>query len=215
MSDLRVLVADDDPVSRTVVAAILRKGGYPVQLASDGNEAWSFLERKDPPSMAVMDWMMPGLDGPEICRRVRTLNSQTPTYVILLTSRDASADIVAGLHAGADDYVTKPPKEDELLARLSVGARVVTLQQALADRVKKLEEALSNVKQLQGLLPICSYCKSIRDDQNYWRRVETYISEHSGVQFSHSFCPDCYERYVKPQLDELEAKTQQPGYKAR
>ena len=215
MSDLRVLVADDDPVSRTVVAAILRKGGYRVQLASDGNEAWSFLERKDPPSMAVMDWMMPGLDGPEICRRVRTLASQTPTYVILLTSRDASADIVAGLHAGADDYVTKPPKEDELLARLSVGARVVTLQQALADRVKKLEEALSNVKQLQGLLPICSYCKSIRDDQNYWRRVETYISDHSGVQFSHSFCPDCYERYVKPQLDELEAKQQQRGSRGK
>jgi sigma-B regulation protein RsbU (phosphoserine phosphatase) len=215
MSDLRVLVADDDPVSRTVVAAILRKGGYNVQLANDGNEAWSILEQKEPPAMAVMDWMMPGLDGPEICRRVRTLASQTPTYVILLTSRDASADIVAGLHAGADDYVTKPPKEDELLARLSVGARVVTLQQALADRVKKLEEALSNVKQLQGLLPICSYCKSIRDDQNYWRRVETYISEHSGVQFSHSFCPDCYERYVKPQLDELEARTQKHGTKAR
>jgi CheY-like chemotaxis protein len=215
MSDLRVLVADDDPVSRTVVAAIVRKGGYKVQLANDGNEAWATLQQKEPPSMAIIDWMMPGLDGPEICRRVRTLASPTPPYVILLTSRDASADIVAGLHAGADDYVTKPAKEDELLARLNVGARVVTLQQALADRVKKLEEALSNVKQLQGLLPICSYCKSIRDDQNYWRRVETYISEHSGVQFSHSFCPDCYERYVKPQLDELEAKAQQHGSKAR
>jgi CheY-like chemotaxis protein len=215
MFDLRVLVADDDPVSRTVVAAILRKGGYVVQFANDGNEAWSILQQNDPPEMAVIDWMMPGLDGPEICRRVRTLALQTPTYVIPLTSRDTSADIVAGLHAGADDYVTKPAKEDELLARLSVGARIVTLQQALADRVKKLEEALSNVKQLQGLLPICSYCKSIRDDQNYWRRVETYISEHSGVQFSHSFCPDCYERYVKPQLDELEAKTQQHGTKAR
>src|ERR687891_1483342 len=215
MSDLRVLVADDDPVSRTVVAAILRKGGYEVQLANDGAQAWAVLQQPDPPAMAVMDWMMPELDGPEICRRLRTLDTQTPTYVILLTSRDASADIVAGLHAGADDYVTKPPQQDELLARLSVGARVVTLQQALADRVKKLEEALSNVKQLQGLLPICSYCKSIRDDQNYWRRVETYISEHSGVQFSHSFCPDCYERYVKPQLDELEAKTQQHGTKGR
>ena len=204
-----MLVADDDPVSRTVVAAILRKGGYDVRLAADGLDAWAVLQESTPPSLAVMDWMMPGLDGPEICRRLRTLDTQTPTYVILLTSRDASADIVTGLEAGADDYVTKPPQEDELLARLSVGTRVVKLQQALADRVKKLEEALSNVKQLQGLLPICSYCKSIRDDQNYWRRVETYISDHSGVQFSHSFCPDCYERYVKPQLDELEAKQQQ------
>ena len=126
--------------------------------------------------------------------------------MILLTSRDASSDIVAGLRAGADDYVTKPPDEDELLARINVGARVVKLQHALADRVRQLEEALSNVKQLQGLLPICSYCKSIRNDQNYWQRVETYISDHSGVQFSHSYCPDCYGQYVQPQLDELDAK---------
>ena len=206
MSDLRVLVADDEPVSRTVVAAILRKGGYPVQLATDGEQAWRILQQPDPPALVVMDWMMPGLDGPEVCRRIRTLETATPSYVILLTSRDASSDIVAGLVAGADDYVTKPPDEDELLARINVGARVVKLQHALADRVRQLEEALSNVKQLQGLLPICSYCKSIRNDQNYWQRVETYISDRSGVQFSHSYCPDCYRQYVQPQLDELDAK---------
>jgi CheY-like chemotaxis protein len=205
MADLTVLVADDDAVSRTVVAAILRKGNYAVKLAGDGGEAWEALQSAAPPAIAVIDWMMPVLDGPEICRRLRSLQTSTPSYVILLTSRDAAADVVAGLDSGADDYVTKPAREDELLARVSVGVRVVTLQRMLAERVKSLEEALSNVKQLQGLLPICSYCKSIRDDQNYWRRVETYISDHSDVRFSHSFCPDCYERYVKPQLDELEA----------
>jgi CheY-like chemotaxis protein len=203
MADLPVLVADDDAVSRTVVAAILRKGGYSVRVAGDGGEAWRVLSSKEAPPLAVIDWMMPVLDGPDICRRLRQVESKTPTYVILLTSRDASADIVAGLQAGADDYVTKPAREDELLARVSVGARVAKLQQALADRVQSLEDALSKVKQLQGLLPICMYCKSIRDDQNYWRRVETYITEHSDAQFSHSFCPDCYERYVKPQLEEL------------
>jgi CheY-like chemotaxis protein len=208
MTDLSVLVADDDAVSRRVVAAILRKGGYSVRLAADGGEAWSVLQGPHPPCIAVIDWMMPVIDGPEICRRLRNIETQAPIYVILLTSRDAPADIVAGLDSGADDYVTKPAREDELLARVSVGVRLITLQQALADRVQSLEEALSNVKQLQGLLPICSYCKSIRDDQNYWRRVETYLSEHSGVQFSHSFCPDCYERYVKPQLDEFEAAQQ-------
>ncbi len=206
MSELRVLVADYEPVSRTLVAAILRKGGYEVELAADGEQAWAALQQPTAPYLAVMDWMMPGLDGPEICRRLRTLNSDTPTYVILLTSRDASADIVAGLRAGADDYVTKPPDEDELLARVNVGARVVRLQHALADRVRRLQEALSNVKQLQGLLPICSYCKRIRDDRNYWQQVEGYITEHSGVQFSHSYCPDCFERYVKPQIDELDAR---------
>jgi DNA-binding response OmpR family regulator len=200
----RVLVVDDDAVSRSVVAAMLRKNGYAVDLADDGEMAWGMLQAQEAPSLAVMDWMMPGLDGPEICRRLRTLDTPTPTYVILLTSRDAAADVVAGLRAGADDYVTKPPNEDELVARVSVGARVVALQQALAERLKRLEDALANVKQLQGLLPICSYCKRIRDDQNYWQQVESYISVHSGVQFSHSFCPDCYEKYVKPQLVELE-----------
>jgi DNA-binding response OmpR family regulator len=201
---LPVLVADDEPVSRTVVAAILRKGGYDVHLASDGEQAWSALQRPDAPPLAIMDWMMPGLDGPEICRRLRRIETPTPTYVILLTSRDAAADIVEGLRAGADDYVTKPPHEDELLARISVGARFVALQQTLADRVRRLEEALSKVKQLQGLLPMCSYCKRIRDDQNYWQQVESYITVHSGVQFSHGYCPECFEKYVKPQLDALE-----------
>jgi CheY-like chemotaxis protein len=204
MATTRVLVVDDDAVSRTIVAAMLRKNGFDVQLANDGEQAWAMLQQPGAPPLAVMDWMMPGLDGPEVCRRLRTLETSTPTYVILLTSRDAAADIVQGLRAGADDYVTKPPDQDELVARVSVGARMVALQQTLADRVRRLEEALSNVKQLQGLLPICSYCKRIRDDQNYWQQVESYISVHSGVQFSHSYCPDCYEKYVKPQLDELE-----------
>jgi sigma-B regulation protein RsbU (phosphoserine phosphatase) len=130
--------------------------------------------------------------------------------VILLTSRDASADIVEGLRAGADDYVTKPPHEEELLARIAVGARVVALQQTLADRLRRLEEALSKVKQLQGLLPMCSYCKRIRDDQNYWQQVESYMSVHSGVQFSHSYCPECFDKYVQPQLDALD-ELQEPG----
>jgi CheY-like chemotaxis protein len=199
-----VLVADDEPVSRTIVAAMLRKGGYEVQLAADGEQAWASLQQPDAPSLAILDWMMPGVDGPEICRRLRTIDTPTPTYVILLTSRDAAADVVEGLRAGADDYVTKPPNADELLARIAVGARVVALQQTLADRVRRLEEALSKVKQLQGLLPICSYCKRIRDDQNYWQQVESYISVHSGVQFSHSYCPECFDKYVKPQLDAFE-----------
>lgn len=200
----RVLVADDDAVSRTVVAAMLKKNGFMVQFAYDGEQAWGALQDADPPSLVVLDWMMPGLDGPEVCRRVRALDSRTPPYIVLLTSRDASADIVEGLRAGADDYVTKPPNEEELLARVNVGARVLALQQTLADRVQRLEEALANVKQLQGLLPICSYCKRIRDDQNYWQQVESYISVHSGVQFSHSYCPDCFNRHVKPQLDALD-----------
>jgi CheY-like chemotaxis protein len=204
MNQLQVLIADDEPVSRAVVSAMLTKAGYAVYVAADGEQAWAMLSAEGAPPIVLLDWMMPGIDGPEIARRLRARQSATPPYVILLTARDASADIVEGLRAGANDYVTKPPNEDELVARVSVGARVVELQQALAERVRSLEEALANVKTLQGLLPMCSYCKAIRDDQNYWQQVETYFHDHSGVQFSHSYCPSCYERHVKPQLEALD-----------
>jgi phosphoserine phosphatase RsbU/P len=208
MTSLEVLVADDEPVSRTVVAAMIRKAGFTVILAKDGDEAWACLTGERPPAIALLDWMMPGLDGPEVISRVRARRDETPTYMILLTSRDSSADVVAGLRAGADDYVTKPADEEELIARVNVGARVVGLQVALADRVRSLEDALANVKALQTLLPMCSYCKAIRNDQNYWQKVETYFHQHSGVQFSHSYCPTCYERFVKPQLDALDDVSQ-------
>jgi DNA-binding response OmpR family regulator len=201
---LQILVADDEPVSRTVVGAMLKKAGYVVRYAHDGEEAWQQLDVDTAPALALLDWEMPGLQGPEVVQRIRASRRQTPTYVILLTSRDSSADIVQGLRAGADDYVTKPANEDELIARVNVGARVVQLQLALADRVRSLEEALANVKALQTLLPMCAYCKSIRNDQNYWEKVETYFTQHSGVSFTHSYCPSCYERFVRPELEALE-----------
>lgn len=208
MPPLQVLVADDEPVSRTVVGAMLKKAGYDVIFAPDGEQAWRVLDVPSPPPIALLDWEMPGLAGPEVVERIRARGDQTPTYVILLTSRDSSADIVAGLKGGANDYVTKPANEDELIARVNVGARVVELQAALAERVRSLEEALANVKALQTLLPMCAYCKSIRNDQNYWEKVETYFQQHSGVSFSHSYCPTCYERFVKPQLEALEDVTE-------
>jgi sigma-B regulation protein RsbU (phosphoserine phosphatase) len=204
MIPLHVLVADDEPVSRTVVGAMVKKAGYPVLFAQDGQQAWELLNRDDPPALALLDWEMPGLQGPEVVQRLRSRDQASPTYIILLTSRDSSADIVQGLRAGADDYVTKPANEDELIARVNVGARVVRLQSALAERVRSLEEALANVKALQTLLPMCAYCKSIRNDQNYWEKVETYFTQHSNVAFTHSYCPSCYERFVRPELEALE-----------
>ena len=204
MSPLQVLVADDDAVSRTVVGAMLKKAGYPVIYATEGEQAWRTLDSEDPPALALLDWEMPGLQGPEVVKRIRGKQMPSPTYVILLTSRHSSADIVEGLRAGADDYVTKPANEDELVARVSVGARVVQLQTALAERVRSLEEALATVKALQTLLPMCAYCKSIRNDQNYWEKVETYFTQHSNVSFTHSYCPNCYERFVRPELEALE-----------
>jgi CheY-like chemotaxis protein len=157
--------------------------------------------------------MMPELDGVEICRRVRALpTTTTPPYLILLTAKSGKEDVVIGLDAGANDYLTKPFDRAELRARVQVGAHVLELQANLATRVRELEAALSEVKQLQGLLPICSYCKKIRDEQNHWHRVESYISEHAEVEFSHGICPTCYTDVVQPQLNQLESRE---NYKTR
>ncbi|MCS7021906.1 MAG: response regulator [Gemmataceae bacterium] len=196
----QVLVADDDPISARVLEATLRRWGYVVTIARDGLAAWEILQQQDCPRLAILDWMMPGLEGPEICRRVRALHRPVPTYIILLTAKGNAQDIVAGLESGADDYVTKPFDQAELHSRLRVGERIVELQQGLADRVRELEEALSQVKTLKGLLPICAYCMKIRDDRNYWQRVETYIAAHSNARFSHGICPECWKKVVEPEL---------------
>lgn len=197
---LPVLVAEDDVVSSRVLEATLKHWGHAVEVVRDGAAAWEVLQRDDCPKLAVVDWMMPGLEGPEVCRRARALGRAVPTYIILLTARGNTDDVVAGLDSGADDFVTKPFDRQELRSRLRVGARMVTLQQAMADRVAELEIALSQVKTLSGLLPICSYCKKVRDDKNYWQRVETYIAAHSHARFSHGICPDCWSAVIEPEL---------------
>jgi sigma-B regulation protein RsbU (phosphoserine phosphatase) len=194
---MRVLVAEDSFASLSRLASMIADWGFDVRRASDGNEAWQILQEAEPPPMAVLDWMMPEVDGLELCRRVRDEPRLQSSYLVLLTARVDQDDVVAGLEGGADDYLTKPVNPSELRARLNTGQRIVSLQQSLAERIHDLESAMSRVHQLQGLLPICTYCKKIRDDQNYWQQVESYISSHSGVQFSHGICPGCYEILMK------------------
>jgi phosphoserine phosphatase RsbU/P len=200
-----ILIAEDEAVSRRYLESTLRKWGYEVVVASNGAEAWKLLEGHDTPSVAILDWVMPEMDGLEVCRRARTSPATAATYLIVLTARGGHDATVRGLESGADDFVTKPFDLDELRARVQVGVRVASLQTRLAERVRQLEEALGKVKQLQGLLPICAYCKKIRNDRNYWQQVEGYISEHSEAQFSHGVCPECYAKFVKPELEKSEA----------
>ncbi len=200
---MRILIAEDDLISFEVLQAHLCKWGHEIVSATDGREAWLALGAEGAPRLAIVDWMMPGLDGLEICRRIRQDQRTRSMYVILLTARGQREDVVEGLDAGADDYVVKPFNPSELRARVQVGVRVVELQGALADRVGELEEALANVKQLSGLLPICSYCKKIRDDQNYWQQVEAFVATRTEARFSHSICPDCYDRHVRKDLERL------------
>jgi phosphoserine phosphatase RsbU/P len=201
---MRILMAEDDPTSRHLLQRTLRKWGHEVVVARDGNEAWRALQETESPPIAILDWMMPGIDGVEICRMVRQTPTVPPVYIILLTAKGAKSDIVEGLVAGANDYITKPFDRAELQARVQVGVTVVELQQKLAARVIELEEALAHIKVLQGILPICSYCKHVRSDENYWQSVECYISEHSDAKFSHSICPNCYETVLKPQLQKMQ-----------
>jgi DNA-binding response OmpR family regulator len=188
---MSILIAEDDSVSRRLLEEVLRRWGHAVEVVTDGTAAWEALSRPVPPRLAVLDWVMPGVDGLTLCRRVRALERPDPTYLILLTARSESADVVAGLDAGADDYLTKPFRTEELRARVGVGLRVAVLQRSLAERVVDLESALARMRQLQGLLPICSYCKSIRTDGDYWQRVEEYLAAHTEARFTHGVCPTC------------------------
>ena len=201
---LDVLVADDDPVQRHLIATSLKAWGFRPVVCEAGGEAWRILDSENSPPLAILDWMMPGLEGIEICRRLKAREPVKLSYVILLTARGEQANIVEGLRAGADDYVLKPFHPEEFHARVRNGARIIGLQRNLTERIEELQEALANVKRLQGLLPICTYCKKIRNDGDYWTQVEAYFAEHADVRFSHGICPSCYETVIEPELERLE-----------
>ncbi|HUE16799.1 MAG TPA: response regulator transcription factor [Planctomycetaceae bacterium] len=193
---MKILIAEDDLVSRTMLSRLLTTWGHEVVVTIDGQAAWDILQRDDAPKLAILDWMMPEMDGVEVCRRVHRRERSEPTYLILLTAKDRTEDVVEGLNSGANDYLVKPFDRRELEARVRVAERMVSLQHDLAERVRELQDALAQIHQLQGLLPICSYCKKIRDDGNYWQQVDGYLSTHAGVQFSHGVCPDCYAQCI-------------------
>ena len=145
---MRILIAEDDSLSRSALRASLSKWGHEVVVTSNGVEAWEALQREDAPPLAILDWMMPGMDGIEVCRMVRQQATAIPTYIILLTAKSGQENIIGGLEAGADDYLTKPVNRDELRVRVQAGVRIVELQRALSERVRELEDALARVRQL-------------------------------------------------------------------
>jgi sigma-B regulation protein RsbU (phosphoserine phosphatase) len=204
---VRILVAEDDSITRRILESTLGKLGWDIVTAPDGAAAWQLLQELQgdkAPQLAVLDWMMPGMDGVEICRKLRATPGFELVYVILLTMRNEKEDLAEALLAGANDYITKPFHPMELEARVRVGERMVKLQTALTDRVRELEEALTHVQKLQGLLPICSYCKMVRNEDNYWEQVEKYITTRSDLELTHSVCPKCLARVMK-EIDEVPA----------
>jgi phosphoserine phosphatase RsbU/P len=187
---MRILIAEDDFTSRSMLVALLKKNGHEVVETVNGLEALETLQKPEAPRLAILDWMMPALDGIEVVRRVRGLATGKPIYILILTARSEKADIIAGLDAGADDYLTKPFDRGELRARVEVGRRVIEMQDQLSAKIEELHRAMEEIKVLQGIIPICSFCKRVYD-QGSWDQVEAYVSRHSDILFSHAICPDC------------------------
>lgn len=191
---MRILIAEDDLSSRVLLAGVLKKAGHEVSVAVNGQEAWQVLQQPDAPALAILDWMMPERPGPDVVRLVRARPTNRPPYLILLTTKREKEDIIAGLEAGANDYLAKPFDPGELRARVEVGRRLLEVQAALADKNQELLLALEQIKTLRGIVPICASCKKIRDDKGYWNQVEVYVHAHTEAEFTHSICPECTRR---------------------
>jgi DNA-binding response OmpR family regulator len=188
---VKILAVEDDPVARAVLHQALLHLGHEIIDARDGTEALQILE-KEPVRLIVSDWMMPKLDGLDLCRAVRGRVNADYVYFILLTGQQADVDNQReAIEAGVDDFLTKPLDLQEIWMRLRVAERILRYA--------------TEVRQLEAFLPICGYCKKVRDDQNYWQQIESYINQRTGTDFSHSVCPDCYQRVVVPELKKLTA----------
>jgi sigma-B regulation protein RsbU (phosphoserine phosphatase) len=185
---MKLLIVEDDPIAGAVLEASLKALGHTVELAVNGEDAWrKFLAT--PRRLVISDWMMPGVDGLELCRRIRTKGGDY-TYFILLSSLATSGEnLDQAMAAGVDDFLAKPPKAAELKARLHVAERILSY--------------VTQVRQLQEIIPVCGYCRKMRDDKNYWSQVEEYIGKQTGSSFSHGVCPDCYERMLVPEMKKL------------
>jgi DNA-binding response OmpR family regulator len=167
------------------LSSALQGLGYEVTAAANGREAWICLQTMHIP-LVVSDWSMPEMEGTELCRRLRAQRSEAYTYFILITSEGGKRRYLEGMEAGADDFIAKPVDVEELHARLKAAERILGLRR--------------HVTHLEGLLPICAYCKRIRDEHDKWTSVELYIERRSHAQFSHGICPECYSRHVEPQM---------------
>ena len=172
---MRILLAEDEPVSRHLLQVCLTGWGYEIVVVADGTEAWQQLERGDGPSIAIIDWMMPGMDGLEICRRVRAQAREPYVYVLLLTERHQQDDVVAGLKSGADDFMTKPFDERELRARLRVGERIVQLQTELV-AAREAMRSFAVFDALTGLPNRTAILQTLAKELNRTRRERAPLS---------------------------------------
>lgn len=181
---MKILIAEDEAVSARILKLLLETEGHEVVVAADGESAWACYNA-EPVRVIVSDWTMPGLDGLQLCRRVRDTGRKDYTYFILLTGADTGREnLRLAMDSGVDDFLSKPIDREVLSMRLRVAERIL--------------EYARQIRVLKELLPICMYCKRIRDDGDYWQQVENYIHAYTGSHFSHGICPDCFSREFPP-----------------
>jgi CheY-like chemotaxis protein len=197
-----ILVVDDSEINRDVVVDLITSSiACRIRQAGDGAEALAMI-RVQAPDLVLLDVNMPGMDGYQVCRAIRSDQDTAEIPVIFLTGQRDSEFIVSGFEAGGSDYVLKPYESRELLARVHVHLELKQQRDELKRRNSELEATIARVKRLEGIIPICMYCKKIRNDDTMWQRFEQYIGEHLDAQFSHGVCPECYEEQVKKILAE-------------
>lgn len=189
-SPATILIVEDNPKNVQVLGTILMDAKYQVAIANQGTAVFDLLPKVNP-DLILLDIMMPEIDGFEVCQRLKTTPSSHHIPIIFLTAKTETDDIVRGFDLGAADFITKPFRAKELLARVQTHISLMRLQQKLKNRNKELEEALANVKTLSGLLPICSFCKRIRNAEGGWERLEAFVQDRTYANFSHGICPDC------------------------
>lgn len=208
-----VLVVDDIPKNLELICNILSLEQYRLSVADDGDKAWKIINRINP-DLILLDIMMPTIDGYTLCRKIKTLEDKKDVPVIFITAKSNPEDLVKGFAIGAVDYITKPFNAAELTARVRTHIALYRAKRKNDYLIEELQAALTQVKTLSGLLPICCVCKKIRDDKGYWQQVEAYISAHADVQFSHGLCPACirtkYPQFAKAMLDKEEAEAGSP-----
>jgi DNA-binding response OmpR family regulator len=196
---MKILIAEDDPVSVKILQFTLQHWGHEVICTASGEEAWEHFDR-DPVRVIVSDWMMPGLDGLALCQKVRDRAKTDYTYFILLTAINTGRDnLRKAMDTGIDDFLTKPLDREGIFKRLRVAERIL--------------QFTTEIKALKELIPICMYCKRVRDDSDYWQQVETYIHDQTGSNFSHGICPECFNKQINslPGRPALSVAPKPPG----
>jgi PleD family two-component response regulator len=196
-----ILIVEDNPKNVQVLGTILMDAKHRVAVAHKGSMVFDQINKLKP-ELILLDIMMPEMDGFEVCHRLKADPAYSEIPVIFLTAKTETEDIVRGFDLGAADFVTKPFRAKELLARVQTHLSLFRLQRDLRRKNQELQEALTSIKTLSGFLPICSYCNKIRNAMGQWERLESYISNHTDANFSHGICPDCAALHFPDNLNE-------------